>query len=140
MKFFFLLTFAAAIPAIISGGIAERAKFSPQAFATFAPVGLVSVFEGTPRTTILACKTGLPPNLARPSMTLPARWWCTPLAAGWTLAAVAARPAPWPLSLKWQHVGPPKPSSIPFWPGAWILIVGWRILMMSAQNWTACPA
>jgi Amt family ammonium transporter len=27
VKFFFLLTFAAAIPAIISGGIAERAKF-----------------------------------------------------------------------------------------------------------------
>jgi len=29
VKFFFLLTFAAAIPAIISGGIAERAKFYP---------------------------------------------------------------------------------------------------------------
>ena len=29
VKFFFLLTFAAAIPAIISGGIAERAKFDP---------------------------------------------------------------------------------------------------------------
>ena len=28
-KFFFLLTFAAAVPAIISGGIAERAKFNP---------------------------------------------------------------------------------------------------------------
>ncbi len=34
VKFFFLLTFAAAIPAIISGGIAERAKFWPQLFAT----------------------------------------------------------------------------------------------------------
>src|SRR6185295_9464038 len=34
-KFFFLLTFAAAIPAIISGGIAERAKFHPQLAATF---------------------------------------------------------------------------------------------------------
>jgi Amt family ammonium transporter len=33
MHFFFLLTFAAAIPAIISGGIAERAKFWPQAIA-----------------------------------------------------------------------------------------------------------
>ena len=34
VKFFFLLTFAAAIPAIISGGIAERAKFWPQLIAT----------------------------------------------------------------------------------------------------------
>ena len=30
VKFFFLTTFAAAIPAIISGGIAERMKFLPQ--------------------------------------------------------------------------------------------------------------
>jgi Amt family ammonium transporter len=47
VKFFFLLTFAAAIPAIISGGIAERAKFWPQAMATAAIVGLVyPFFEG----------------------------------------------------------------------------------------------
>ena len=39
VKFFFLLTFAAAIPAIISGGIAERSKFNPQLAATFALVG-----------------------------------------------------------------------------------------------------
>src|SRR5262245_54942845 len=30
VKFFFLCTFAAAVPAIISGGIAERARFLPQ--------------------------------------------------------------------------------------------------------------
>src|SRR6187200_1138069 len=41
VKFFFLLTFAAAIPAIISGGIAERAKFNPQLMATAILVGLV---------------------------------------------------------------------------------------------------
>lgn len=40
VKFFFLATFAAAIPAIISGGIAERAKFWPQVIATAAIVGL----------------------------------------------------------------------------------------------------
>lgn len=40
VKFFFLLTFAAAIPAIISGGIAERAKFGPQLIATAAIVGV----------------------------------------------------------------------------------------------------
>ena len=47
VKFFFLLTFAAAIPAIISGGIAERARFWPQAIATALIVGLVyPFFEG----------------------------------------------------------------------------------------------
>ncbi|MCE9648033.1 MAG: ammonium transporter [Parvibaculum sp.] len=47
VKFFFLLTFAAAIPAIISGGIAERARFWPQAAATAIIVGLVyPFFEG----------------------------------------------------------------------------------------------
>src|SRR4051794_35373410 len=47
VKFFFLLTFAAAIPAIISGGIAERAKFYPQLVATALLVGLIyPFFEG----------------------------------------------------------------------------------------------
>ena len=47
VKFFFLLTFAAAIPAIISGGIAERARFYPQLLATAVIVGFVyPFFEG----------------------------------------------------------------------------------------------
>lgn len=47
VKFFFLLTFAAAIPAIVSGGIAERARFYPVLLATFFTVGLVyPLFEG----------------------------------------------------------------------------------------------
>ncbi len=47
IKFFFLLTFAAAIPAIISGGIAERAKFGSQLIASAAVVGFVyPFFEG----------------------------------------------------------------------------------------------
>ena len=47
VKFFFLATFAAAVPAIISGGIAERAKFWPQCFATIAIVALIyPFFEG----------------------------------------------------------------------------------------------
>ncbi len=47
VKFFFLLTFAAAIPAIVSGGIAERASFVPQLIATFLIVALVyPFFEG----------------------------------------------------------------------------------------------
>ena len=47
VHFFFLLTFAAAIPAIISGGIAERAKFSTQAIAGIIFVGIAyPIFEG----------------------------------------------------------------------------------------------
>ncbi len=47
VKFFFLLTFAAAIPAIISGGIAERARFYPPLAATFILVALIyPFFEG----------------------------------------------------------------------------------------------
>ncbi|HEY3487192.1 MAG TPA: ammonium transporter [Gammaproteobacteria bacterium] len=47
VKFFFLLTFAAAVPAIVSGGIAERAKFYPQLMASFIFVALVyPFFEG----------------------------------------------------------------------------------------------
>jgi len=47
IHFFFLMTFAAAVPAIISGGIAERARFVPQMIATIFIVGLVyAFFEG----------------------------------------------------------------------------------------------
>ena len=44
MRCFFLLTFAAAIPAIVSGGIAERAKMRPQAIATLLLVALIYPF------------------------------------------------------------------------------------------------
>ncbi len=43
-KFFFLLTFAAAVPAIISGGIAERARFNPQLLASALIVGFIYPF------------------------------------------------------------------------------------------------
>src|SRR3954466_3357155 len=47
VRFFFLLTFAAAVPAIVSGGIAERARFEPQLAATALVVGFVyPFFEG----------------------------------------------------------------------------------------------
>ena len=47
VKFFFLLTFAAAIPAIVSGGIAERARFNPFLIASFLIVAFVyPFFEG----------------------------------------------------------------------------------------------
>jgi Amt family ammonium transporter len=47
VRFFFLCTFAAAVPAIVSGGIAERARFGAQCAATALIVGLFyPVFEG----------------------------------------------------------------------------------------------
>ena len=47
VHFFFLLTFAAAVPAIISGGVTERIRFWPNALATAILVGLVyPFFEG----------------------------------------------------------------------------------------------
>jgi len=47
VKFFFLVTFAAAIPAIISGGIAERAKFYPFLIASALIVAVIyPFFEG----------------------------------------------------------------------------------------------
>jgi Amt family ammonium transporter len=47
VKFFFLATFAAAIPAIVSGGIAERMRFLPQCLATLALVAVAyPLFEG----------------------------------------------------------------------------------------------
>ena len=47
VKFFFLMTFAAAIPAIISGGVAERARFYPMLIAAALCVALVyPFFEG----------------------------------------------------------------------------------------------
>lgn len=47
VKFFFLLTFAAAIPAIVSGGIAERARFYPILLASALTVAFVyPFFEG----------------------------------------------------------------------------------------------
>jgi len=44
VHFFFLLTFAAAIPAIISGGITERIRFWPNVLATVLLVGLIYPF------------------------------------------------------------------------------------------------
>ena len=47
VKFFFLLTFAAAIPAIVSGGVAERARFNPHAGRHFYAGGFyLSVLRG----------------------------------------------------------------------------------------------
>jgi len=83
-RFFFLLTFAAAIPAIISGGIAERAKFHPQLIATFLLVGFVyPFFEGIAwNQACSAPATGATPRTAAFRRTRPRRSPSSPSAPG----------------------------------------------------------
>ena len=79
VKFFFLTTFAAAIPAIISGGIAERMKFLPQCLATAALVGIAyPLFEGV----VWNGNFGVHPVSAPRSMISPAPSSCMPSADG----------------------------------------------------------
>lgn len=84
VKFFFLLTFAAAIPAIISGGIAERARFGPQLCATALIVAFVyPFFEGLVWNGNFGLQEWLKLEFGAPSTISPAPWWCMRWAAGW---------------------------------------------------------
>jgi hypothetical protein len=96
VKFFFLLTFAAAIPAIISGGIAERAKFWPQIVATAVIVGWSTrSSKASPGTSSGASRLGSRQAPATSSTILRARWWSMPWAAGWhCLRCCCWAPAP----------------------------------------------
>ena len=137
VKFFFLLTFAAAIPAIVSGGIAERAKFNPQVAATFLIVGLVyPFFEGI----VWNGHYGIQD------------WFTNQFGAGFhdfagsvvvhamggwlALAAVILLGARTGRYTKDGKVHAYPPSNIPFLAlGAWILTVGWfGFNVMSAQS------
>lgn len=137
VKFFFLLTFAAAIPAIVSGGIAERARFNPQLLATAVIVGLVyPLFEGM----VWADKFGfqaLVKSWAGAEFHDFAGSVVVHAVGGWIgLMAVL-----WlgPRSNRYRKDGAISahpPSSIPFLAlGAWILAVGWfGFNVMSAQT------
>jgi ammonia channel protein AmtB len=75
MRCFFLLTFAAAIPAIISGGIAERAKMRSQAIATVLLVALVYPFlKGSRGMATLVYSNGYKTLSAQVSMTSQVQW------------------------------------------------------------------
>ncbi|MDD3353440.1 ammonium transporter [Zoogloea sp.] len=136
VKFFFLLTFAAAIPAIISGGIAERAKFHPQGVATFLLVGFVyPFFEGIAWNDNL----GLQPWL---EASFGARFHdfagsvVVHAVGGWiALPAVLLLGPRRGRYTREGHVAAHPPSNIPFLAlGAWILTVGWfGFNVMSAQ-------
>ncbi|HYF18839.1 MAG TPA: ammonium transporter [Ramlibacter sp.] len=137
VKFFFLLTFAAAIPAIISGGIAERARFGPQLAATAIIVGLVyPVFEGLTWNRSFGVQdwikaaTGEDFHDFAGSIVVHA-------VGGWlALPAVILLGARSNRYRKDGAVSAHPPSNIPFLAlGAWILTVGWfGFNVMSAQT------
>jgi Amt family ammonium transporter len=137
VKFFFLLTFAAAIPAIISGGIAERARFGPQLIATAVIVGLVyPLFEGISWNRAFGVQdwikaaTGEDFHDFAGSVVVHA-------VGGWlALPAVLLLGARSNRYRKDGAMSAHPPSNIPFLAlGAWILSVGWfGFNVMSAQT------
>ena len=137
VKFFFLLTFAAAIPAIISGGIAERARFYPQLIATAVIVGLIyPFFEGIVWNQHFGVQawikalTGEEFHDFAGSVVVHAM-------GGWlALPAVVLLGARSNRYRKDGLVSAHPPSNIPFLAlGAWILTVGWfGFNVMSAQT------
>lgn len=137
VKFFFLLTFAAAVPAIVSGGIAERAKFGPQLLATALIVGVCyPLCEGCVWADkfhfedALQALTGAPMHDFAGSVVVHAF-------GGWiALPAVLILGARRNRYRKDGAMSAHPPSSIPFLAlGSWVLAVGWfGFNVMSAQT------
>nr|WP_216860370.1 ammonium transporter [Polynucleobacter hallstattensis] len=137
VKFFFLLTFAAAIPAIISGGIAERAKFNPQLIATFILVGFIyPFFEGIVWNQHYGIQAWIK-TLTGEEFHDFAGSVVVHAVGGWVaLPAIILLGARRGRYTKDGNVAAHPPSSIPFLAlGAWILAVGWfGFNVMSAQT------
>ena len=137
MRGFFLLTFAAAIPAIVSGGIAERAKMRSQAIATLLLVALVyPFFEGIVWNGNFGFQDWLTDSFGAGfhdfagSIVVHAMGGWIAFIAVILLGARSGR------YKKDGRVAAHPPSSIPFLAlGSWILIVGWfGFNVMSAQR------
>jgi Amt family ammonium transporter len=137
VRFFFLLTFAAAIPAIISGGIAERARFGPQLIATAVIVGVVyPLFEGVAWNERFGIQhwiqglTGSEFHDFAGSIVVHAMGGWLALPAVLLLGARSNR------YRKDGGITAHPPSNIPFLAlGAWVLTVGWfGFNVMSAQT------
>ncbi|NOZ37882.1 MAG: ammonium transporter [Gammaproteobacteria bacterium] len=141
VKFFFLLTFAAAIPAIISGGIAERASFIPQLVATFIIVALVyPFFEGIVWNGNFDVQSWIGATFGAEfhdfagSVVVHAMGGWIALGAVVLLGHRHGR-----YNAEGEIVAAHPPSSIPFLAlGAWVLTVGWfGFNVMSAQTLNA---
>jgi Amt family ammonium transporter len=137
VKFFFLLTFAAAIPAIISGGIAERMKFLPQCLATGLVVAVIyPTFEGMVWGSRFAYQDWVL-NIAGAGFHDFAGSVVVHAVGGWIgLAAVlllGARTGRYRADGSLVAI---PPSNIPFLAlGSWILCIGWfGFNVMSAQS------
>jgi Amt family ammonium transporter len=137
VRFFFLLTFAAAIPAIVSGGIAERAKFHPQIAATFLLVGfLYPFFEGIAWNQAFGIQGWIKAHTGEEFHDF-AGSVVVHAVGGWVgLAAVLLLGARRGRYTKDGRVVAMPPSNIPFLAlGAWVLSVGWfGFNVMSAQT------
>jgi Amt family ammonium transporter len=137
-KFFFLLTFAAATPAIISGGIAERGRFYPQLIASFLIVALVyPFFEGLAWNQRYGVQAWLKSAFGAEfhdfagSIVVHAMGGWIALVAVLMLGARNGR-----YGKDGRVLTAHPPSSIPFLAlGAWILAVGWfGFNVMSSQT------
>ncbi len=137
VRFFFLLTFAAAIPAIVSGGIAERARFNPQLAATFLLVGFVyPFFEGIAWNHRFGFQAWLESTFGAEFHDF-AGSVVVHAVGGWIgLVAVLMLGARRGRYTKEGGIAAHPPSSIPFLAlGAWVLAVGWfGFNVMSAQT------
>ena len=137
VKFFFLLTFAAAIPAIVSGGIAERARFYPQLVATAVIVGFIyPLYEGIVWNQHFGLQAWLK-TLTGDEFHDFAGSVVVHALGGWiALPAVLLLGARSNRYKKDGAISAHPPSSIPFLAlGAWVLCVGWfGFNVMSAQT------
>ena len=137
VRFFFLVTFAAAVPAIVSGGIAERARFGPQLAATFALVGFVyPFFEGIAWNGHFGIQAFLKATFGEEFHDF-AGSVVVHAFGGWIgLVAVLLLGARRGRYTGDGAIAAHPPSSIPFLAlGAWVLSVGWfGFNVMSAQT------
>ena len=137
VKFFFLLTFAAAIPAIISGGIAERARFYPQLAATFVLVAFVyPFFEGMTWNGSFGMQDWLEKTFGAGFHDFAGSVVVHAMGGWLALGAVILLGHRHGRYGKGGEMYAHPPSSIPFLSlGAWVLTVGWfGFNVMSAQN------
>lgn len=137
VKFFFLLTFAAAIPAIISGGIAERARFGPQLIATAVIVGVIyPIFEGVMWNQRLGVQAWIKAVTGHEFHDFAGSVVVHALGGWLALPAVLLLGARSNRYRKDGAISAHPPSNIPFLAlGAWVLTVGWfGFNVMSAQT------